>query len=100
VRELKHLAETVVVLCEDDEIGVSSLPIQLIMQASEHGLEQVPLKQAVHEFERQLIIRTLKSVNHHQIKAAQALGIHRNTLILKMIEYNIPNKKTLKHGVA
>ena len=44
VRELKHLAETVVVLCEEDEIGVSSLPIQLIMQASEHGLDQVPLE--------------------------------------------------------
>jgi DNA-binding NtrC family response regulator len=93
VRELKHLAETVVVLCEEDEIGVSALPIQLILQSKGKPMDQVPLKQAVHEFERQVIIRTLKTVNGNQSKAADLLGIHRNTLILKMIEFNIPNKK-------
>jgi DNA-binding NtrC family response regulator len=93
VRELRHLAETVVVLCEEDEIGVSALPIQLILQSKGNPKDQVPLKQAVHEFERQVIIRTLKTVNGNQSKAADMLGIHRNTLILKMIEFNIPNKK-------
>jgi DNA-binding NtrC family response regulator len=96
IRELMHLAETMVVLCEDDEIAVSSLPIKLIMLPMEQGVAQSPLKKSVHEFERQLILRTLRSVNHHQIRTAEALGIHRNTLILKMIEYGIPNKKTLK----
>jgi two-component system response regulator AtoC len=93
VRELKHLAETVVVLCEEDEIGVSALPIQLILQAKGNSMDTVPLKQAVHEFERQVIIRTLRSVNGNQSRGAEMLGIHRNTLILKMIEFNIPNKK-------
>ena len=93
VRELRHLAESVVVLCDEDEIGVSSLPIQLILQSNGQSANQVPLKQAVHEFERQVIIRTLKSVNGNQSRAAEVLGIHRNTLILKMIEFNIPNKK-------
>jgi DNA-binding NtrC family response regulator len=94
VRELKHLADAVVVLCEEDEIGVSALPIQLILQSNGQSVNQVPLKQAVHEFERQVIIRTLKSVNGNQSKASELLGIHRNTLILKMIEFNIPNKKS------
>jgi DNA-binding NtrC family response regulator len=94
VRELKHLAEAVVVLCEEDEIGVSALPIQLILQSNGQSVNQVPLKQAVHEFERQVIIRTLKSVNGNQSRASELLGIHRNTLILKMIEFGIPNKKS------
>jgi DNA-binding NtrC family response regulator len=93
VRELMHLAETVVVLCEEDEIGISSLPIQLILQSKGNSMDAVPLKQAVHEFERQVIIRTLRSVQGNQSRAAEILGIHRNTLILKMIEFNIPNKK-------
>lgn len=93
VRELINLADTVVVLCEEDEISVASLPIQLILQAEGKPLDSVPLKQAVHEFERQVIIRTLRSVAGNQSRAAEILGIHRNTLILKMIEFNIPNKK-------
>ena len=40
-----------------------------------------------------MIIRTLKSANGNQSRASEMLGIHRNTLILKMIEFNIPNKK-------
>ncbi len=98
VRELMHLAETVVVLCEEDEIGVSTLPIQLIMEGAGQPMDQIPLKKAVHEFERQVIIRTLKAVRNNQSRAAELLGIHRNTLILKMLELNIPNKKQLKHG--
>jgi DNA-binding NtrC family response regulator len=82
-----------VVLCEEDEIGVSAMPIQLILQAKGNSMDTVPLKQAVHEFERQVIIRTLRSVNGNQSRGAEMLGIHRNTLILKMIEFNIPNKK-------
>jgi DNA-binding NtrC family response regulator len=94
VRELKHLAETVVVLSDEEEIGVAALPMQLILQAKGRPLEQVPLKMAVHEFERQVILRTLKTADGNQSRAAGLLGIHRNTLLLKMAELNIPGGRS------
>jgi DNA-binding NtrC family response regulator len=94
VRELKHLAETVVVLSDEEEIGVAALPMQLILQAKGRPLEQVPLKMAVHEFERQVILRTLKAADGNQSRAAGLLGIHRNTLLLKMAELNIPGRRS------
>jgi DNA-binding NtrC family response regulator len=94
VRELKHLAETVVVLSDDEEIGPSALPMQLILQAQGRPLEQVPLKMAVHEFERQVIVRTLKAADGNQSRAAAMLGIHRNTLLLKMAELEIPGRRS------
>jgi len=41
------------------------------------------------EVERQHIIIALKKFNYNQAKAAEALGLHRNTLRNKIIEYGI-----------
>jgi DNA-binding NtrC family response regulator len=100
VRELKHLAETVVVLSDGQEIGMASLPMQLMLQDKTRPLEQLPLKMAVHEFEKQIILRTLKTANGNQSRAADILGIHRNTLLLKMAELDIPGRRSAAHQVA
>jgi DNA-binding NtrC family response regulator len=97
VRELKHLAETVVVLSDGQEIGMASLPMQLMLQDKSRPLEQLPLKMAVHEFEKQIILRTLKTANGNQSRAADILGIHRNTLLLKMAELDIPGRRSAAH---
>jgi DNA-binding NtrC family response regulator len=96
VRELVNLAETVVVLCEDEEVQLSSLPVELLLKktaGSVAGVESLPMKRAVQEFERQLITRTLKAVNWNQSEASRQLGVHRNTLIFKMKEMDISKKK-------
>ena len=101
VRELQRLAETMVVLAENNEAGLSTLPIQLILDSSHKvggKLEHRPLKEAVHEFEKQVILRALKEENGNQSKASSRLGIHRNTLILKMQELGIPNKRQMTRG--
>ena len=94
VRELEHLVETLFVLCEEGEIGVSSLPVQMFMRTDGRPLEQLPLKQAVHEFERQVIHRTLRGTHGNQSRAADILGIHRNTLLLKMSELGIQGRRS------
>ncbi|HTA17419.1 MAG TPA: helix-turn-helix domain-containing protein, partial [bacterium] len=53
-----------------------------------------------HAFERHVILRTLKAVRGNQSRAAERLQVHRNTLILKMQELDIPNKRTQKHSRA
>ena len=45
--------------------------------------------EAVGEFEKRFIKRVLDRANGNQSRAAQALGIHRNTLSRKIEEYKI-----------
>jgi len=44
------------------------------------------------EFEKPVIIKTLKYCNGNQMKASKMLGINRNTLRTKISKYKIPNK--------
>ncbi len=96
VRELKHLAETLLVLSDGDVLDPSALPAQMLLatapDAGRPGAQ--PLKQAVREFERQMILRALRNTRGNQSKAADLLGIHRNTLMTKMIELSIPGRRS------
>ncbi len=92
VRELKHLAETLFVLGDGESIDVSALPVQMILRSEGRPLERLPLKQAVREFERQVIRRTLRATRGNQSKASELLGIHRNTLLVKMTELGLPGR--------
>jgi len=47
------------------------------------------LEEAVDEFEKRFIKRALERANGNQCKAAQVLGIHRNTLSRKINEYKL-----------
>lgn len=55
----------------------------LINQMIEHG---VGYEDAVGEFEKRFIKKVLEKANGNQSKAAQTLGIHRNTLSRKISE--------------
>ena len=46
----------------------------------------------LNEFEKPIIIKTLKYCNGNQMKASKMLGLNRNTLRSKMIKYKVPNK--------
>jgi len=46
----------------------------------------------VREFERQVIRRTLRTTRGNQSRAADLLGIHRNTLLVKMVELDLPGR--------
>jgi len=86
VRELINLAETLVAISEDETITKESLPASILRlaQGASHTTELTPLKDQLKVFERQILIRALAQVAGNQTLAAKALGIHRNTLILKM----------------
>ena len=46
----------------------------------------------LNEFEKPIIIQTLKYCNGNQMKASKMLGLNRNTLRSKMAKYKVPNK--------
>ncbi|MGH7443086.1 MAG: sigma-54-dependent transcriptional regulator [bacterium] len=94
VRQLKALAELAVAVDHDD-IGLADLPISVFV-GEQSGIQDGSLKGLVHAFERQIILRTLRAVRGNQSRAAEQLKVHRNTLILKMQELDIPNKRSIK----
>ena len=49
----------------------------------------VQFDDSIHEFEKRFITRVLGQCDGSLTKAADALGIHRNTLTRKMGEYKI-----------
>lgn len=50
------------------------------------------LEEAVELLERTLIVRALTSTGGNQSAASKMLGIHRNTLQRKMVEYKLDGK--------
>jgi len=86
IRELEHCVESAVVLCEGAEIG----PAQLALPLGRHGgggesgeFRARPLA----EVEREHILKTLASVDDNRSRAAELLGIGRNTLLRKLKDY-------------
>ena len=51
------------------------------------------LEQAVEILEKGMIARALQITGTNQVHAAKLLGIHRNTLQRKMVEYKIDGKR-------
>jgi len=61
----------------------------LVNQMVERG---ILFDEAVCEFEKRFIKRVLDSAKGNQSRAAEALGIHRNTLSRKIGEYKLDHK--------
>lgn len=51
------------------------------------------LEEAVEILEKGMIERVLRRAQGNQSEAAKGLGIHRNTLLRKMVEYGIDGKR-------
>lgn len=63
----------------------------LIVQMVERG---ILFDEAVSEFEKRFIKRVLERTNGNQSRAAEVLGIHRNTLSRKMTEYKLDHRRS------
>jgi two-component system response regulator AtoC len=101
VRELENVIERSIVLGGDDGpvIGVEDLPLDLTVgphRGRGRAEEMLPLNEASDAFERQIVMRVLASVAGNQSEAARILGIHRNSLKLKLARW----KRTKGTGPA
>lgn len=61
----------------------------LVAQMVEKG---ILFEEAVEEFEKKFIKRVLECVNGNQCRAAEKLGIHRNTLSRKISAYKLDGR--------
>jgi len=92
VRELQNVIERSVGLVDGRSIQLEDLPVDLMLPnpgSRATQFESLPLKQACEQFERQAILRVLQRVGWNRGEAARLLGLHRNTLKLKLAKWKI-----------
>jgi DNA-binding protein Fis len=65
----------------------------LVAQMVDRG---ILFDEAIGEFEKRFIKRTLERADGNQCRAAKMLGIHRNTLSRKIGEYKLDHHGTRK----
>src|SRR5262249_61135859 len=86
VRDLSNIVERSVALVEGPTIDDKDLPLDLLLpdpRARTEGSEELPLKEAREQFERQLILQALERAQWNRTQAARSLGMHRNSLKAK-----------------
>jgi len=58
------------------------------------------MEQAIEIIEKGMIQRALQRTGSNQSEASKLLGIHRNTLLRKMVEHNIDGKRPRRKPVT
>lgn len=86
VRELENVIERAVVLCRGSVIEAKELPLSTTT-------DEPPLEvESLSDIERMQIKKILEKTGWNLSEAAKRLGIHRNTLRLKIKEYGIEQR--------
>lgn len=109
VRELQNIVERILLVCEDGTITIAHLPQEIVNAAIGHKPESWEInnypspstatimndrrtrKLAALEQEKEMFIQALNMNAGNVTKAAEALGISRNTFYRKMKNFNIEN---------
>jgi Nif-specific regulatory protein len=94
IRELEHCVESAVVFAGGPEVLPTHLPLPQAPRARdtvppEAGASPFPPGLTLAEVERRYIARTLEECAGNRTKAAEVLGIGRNTLLRKIKEYGL-----------
>ncbi len=89
VRELRNTIERAMIVCETDLVSSRHLPPSIASETKGDGPDSitVPFGISLEEAEKDLIRRTLASVNNNKTKAAEILGISLKTLHNKLHRY-------------
>lgn len=90
IRELENVIERLIYISEGNVIRVEDLPAPIRQLDPEMpGAAPRPLKEAVKELEKDMIIKALRLTNNNRAKAAGILGLPRATFYQKLKEYNL-----------
>jgi two-component system response regulator HydG len=101
VRELESVIQRGVALCQGPKVTASNLAIGLAPSRGARpplypprpqlhsGLSLRPLKEALEEPEKQIIIQALRALNWNRQETARVLDINRTTLYKKMKKYGL-----------
>jgi len=88
VRQLENCLEQAVVLCEDNRIDVSDLPLGVDAAKDRSGTDtEWPAGLTLQELEHRYILQTLARVGHNRTQTATLLGISLRCLQYKLKAY-------------
>ncbi|OIJ09334.1 hypothetical protein BKP35_16820 [Anaerobacillus arseniciselenatis] len=90
IRELINIVERLVVTTIEDEITIYHLPEEYrnVFLANNHNGEEMTLKEAVEQFENNLIKETLTKYKTTR-KVAEALGVSQSSIVQKLKRINV-----------
>jgi DNA-binding NtrC family response regulator len=91
VRELEHVIGRACMLTNAPMIDVQDLPLHLTELAARSEPDVPARSPALHEQERQLVVRALAESRGNQSEAAKRLGIGRDALRYKMKKHRVPS---------
>jgi two-component system, NtrC family, response regulator AtoC len=90
VRELENIMARSVALASEPVVQLDQIPLDVALAPAEPTAEdQLNLREARHEVERLLILRALDRAGGNQTVAARLLGMHRNTLLVKLAQLGL-----------
>ena len=95
VRELQNIVERTVVLVDGPLISAADLPLDLTISSTRPGAgpgpekRRVDLNEASDRFERLIVQRVLEDARGNVSEAARVLGLHRNSLKVKLARWKI-----------
>ncbi|MBU0559702.1 MAG: sigma-54 dependent transcriptional regulator [Bacteroidetes bacterium] len=91
VRELENIFERAVIFATGDIISVDDLSDHVRGSMPVHTFPD-SLKEAIHDFEKDHILKVIKKYSYNKEEAAKALSIGLSSLYRKMEELGIPTK--------
>ncbi len=88
VRELKHTIEHAVIIAEGNTLTANCLPRTFRKESLPKKKSILPLREALHQTEKELIDQALIETEGNILQAAKMLGIPRQTLQYKLGKYD------------
>ncbi len=91
IRELENAIERAVILCLDEQILLQHLPLQVRQAYNAADDRPFAIRPGVtlKDMEKELILSTLKQTENNRTRAAEILGVTRQTLQNKLKEYGL-----------
>ena len=90
VRELENIVARSVALTSEAVVQLDQIPLDVVLAPPEAmGEDHLNLREARQEVERLLILRALDRARGNQTVAARLLGMHRNTLLVKLAQLGL-----------
>jgi DNA-binding NtrC family response regulator len=90
VRELENIVARSVALAAEPVVQLDQIPLDVALAPAEMAADdQLNLREARQEVERLLILRALDRAGGNQTVASRLLGMHRNTLLVKLAQLGL-----------
>jgi len=102
VRELENVIHRAVVLAAGPVVHLQDVPLDVAMPetVSLRARDSLPLREALDEFERQYVLRTLEGTQWNVSRTARQLGVHRNTVLAKLATWGVQRPGTPEDRTA